>query len=130
VRSFIRLLLAVVVLSGCPLPPQPMPSEQVGGVWTARTVARDGSARIITLWLQPGGRATLETVDIGKERQPLVQGSWSAYGDEVTVQLQGEDGQPTSAPLVYTIGPDALAPKQWDQSVYGATGLPLTRRTR
>ena len=129
-RSFIRLLLAVVILSGCPLPPQPMPSGQVGGVWSARTVAPDGSARIITLWLQPEEKATLETVDIGKERRPLVNGSWSAYGDELTVKLQGEDGQPGPAPLVYTIGPDTLTPKQWDQNVYGPTGLPLTRRTR
>jgi len=129
-RSFIRLLLAVVILSGCPLPPQPMPSGQVGGVWSARTVAPDGSARIITLWLQPEEKATLETVDIGKERRPLVNGSWSAYGDELTVQLQREDGKPNPAPLVYAIGPDTLTPKQWDQSVYGPTGLPLTRRTR
>ena len=129
-RSFIRLLLAVVILSGCPLPPQPMPSGQVGGVWSARTVAPDGSARIITLWLQPEEKATLETVDIGKERRPLMNGSWSAYGDELTVKLQGEDGKPTPAPLVYAIGPNNLTPKQWDQNVYGPTGLPLTRRTR
>jgi hypothetical protein len=129
-RSFIRLLLALVVLSGCPLPPQSLPSGEVGGVWTARTAAPDGSARIITLWLEPEGKATLETVDIGKERQPLVHGSWSAYGDELTVQLQGEDGKPNPAPLVYAIGPDNLTPKQWDQNVYGSKGLPLTRRTR
>ena len=129
-RSFIGVLLAVVILSGCPLPPQALPSGQVGGVWTARTVATDGSARIVTLWLQPEGKATLETVDIGKERQPLVNGSWSAYGDELTVQLQGEDGQPNPSPLVYAIGPNNLTPKQWDQNVYGPTGLPLTRRTR
>jgi hypothetical protein len=129
-RSFIHLLLALVILSGCPLPPQPLPSGEVGGVWTARTVAPDGSARITTLWLQPEGKATLETVDIGKERQPLVHGSWSAYGDELTVQLEGEDGKANPAPLVYGIGPANLTPKQWDQSVYGPTGLPLTRRTR
>ena len=129
-RSFICLLLALVILNGCPLPPQPLPSGQVGGVWTARTVAPDGSARITTLWLEPEGKATLETVEIGKERQPLVHGSWSAYGDELTVQLQGGDGNPNPAPLVYAIGPDNLTPKQWDQNVYGPTGLPLTRRTR
>lgn len=129
-RSCIRLLLALVILSGCPLPPEPLPSGQVGGVWTARTVAPDGSARIATLWLEPEGKATLETVEIGKERQPLVHGTWSAYGDELTVQLQGEEGKPNPAPLVYAIGPDNLTPKQWDQNVYGPTGLPLTRRTR
>ena len=128
-RSFMCLLL-VVALSGCRLPPQPMPSGQVGGVWTARTSAPDGNSRIVTLWLQPEGKAALETVDIGKERQPLVHGSWSAYGDDVTVQLQGEEGQPSPAPLVYTIGPDNLTPKQWDQKVYGPTGLPLSRRIR
>ena len=129
-RSFIRLLLALVILSGCPLPPQPLPSGEVGGVWTARTAAPDGSARITTLWLEPEGKATLETVEIGKERQPLVHGSWSAYGDELTVQLQGEEGKPNPSPLVYAIGPNNLTPKQWDQNVYGPTGLPLTRRTR
>ena len=129
-RPFIRLLLALVILSGCPLPPEPLPSGQVGGVWTARTVAPDGSARITTLWLEREGKATLETVEIGKERQPLVHGSWSAYGDELTVQLQGEEGKPNPAPLVYAIGPASLTPKQWDQNVYGPAGLPLTRRHR
>jgi len=131
-RSAVRLLLALpaLALSGCPLPQPPLPSSQAPGVWTARVAAPDGDARIITLWLQSGGVATLETVDIGKERQPVAHGVWSASGDEVTVQLRGEDGQPSGQPLVYAIGQNRLEPKQWDRNVYGPAGLPLTRRTR
>jgi hypothetical protein len=131
-RSKVQVLLAVVALasSGCPLPQPPLPSSQAPGVWAARVPGPEGGARIVTLWLQSGGVATLETVDIGKERLPPVHGVWSATGDEVIVQLRGEDGQPSGAPLVYTIGPDRLEPKQWDHDVYGPTGLPLTRRNR
>jgi len=131
-RSRLRMLLVLVVLatSACPLPQPPLPSSQVQGVWTARMAAPDGSARVVTLWLQPSGVATLETVDLGKERLPVAHGVWSAHGDDLTVQLQGEDGQPSGAPLVYTIQPQSLVPKQWDRAVYGATGLPLTRRER
>ncbi len=131
-RAKVHLLLAVAALglSGCPLPQPPLPSSQAPGVWAARVPGPDGGARIVTLWLQSGGVATLETVDIGKERLPVVHGVWSATGDEVTVQLRGEDGQPSGAPLVYTIAPDHLEPKQWDRDVYGPTGLPLTRRRR
>ena len=94
-RSKVQVLLAVLALaaSGCPLPQPPLPSSQAPGVWAARVPGPDGGGRIVTLWLQSGGVATLETVDIGKERLPPVHGVWSATGDEVTVQLRGEDGQ-------------------------------------
>jgi len=127
-RLDVLLALVVLAMSGCPLPPAPLPSGQVSGVWTARIAAPDANARVVTLWLQPSGVATLETVDLGKERLPVAHGAWSAHGDELTVQLQGEDGQPSGAPLVYTIQPQSLVPKQWDRDVYGPTGLPLTRR--
>ena len=77
----------------------------------------------MTLWLQPGGAATLETVYVGKGRGPVTGGRWSIAGDEVTVQL--DDG---SKPLVYTMTTDRLVPKQWDHDVYGSQGLMLQRR--
>jgi len=116
--------LALAML-GCPLPPQPLPSSGVPGVYESRTPGAGGNTRVVTLWLQSGGSATLETVDLGKERTPVENGTWSAQGEEVTVTLQG-----ASEPLVFGIQQDQLVPKRWDHHVYGDSGLLLTRRAR
>jgi hypothetical protein len=126
-RSVIRRLAPGAVLAllaaGCPLPQPPPVADSVPGVYHARVAVEGASARVVTLWLQPGGAATLETVDVGKPRQPAEGGSWSASGDEVTVRLDGQ-GQP----LVYTIEKNRLIPKAWDRARYGDGGLLLTRR--
>jgi hypothetical protein len=122
-----RLAILIAVLSaGCPLPPPPAPAVTVGGVWTARLPAPDASAsaRIVTLWLQPGGAATLETVDVGQGRKPVESGTWFATATDLAVRLDG-----AAAPLVFTVEKDRLVPKEWDRAAYGATGLPLTRRS-
>jgi hypothetical protein len=126
VSGAVRRLACVLValaFSGCPLPVQPLPSSTVPGVYHARMPAPDGSTRVVTLWLQPGGRAALETVELGKERVPAQNGSWSAQGDEVTVTFEG-----ASEPLVFGIVRDDLVPKRWDRKLYGENGLRLTRR--
>ena len=116
-------MLVALGLWGCPLPVQPLPSSTVPGVYHARMPSPDGNTRVVTLWLQPGGKAALETVELGKERVPAENGSWSAQGDEVTVTLDGE-----REPLVFGIVRDDLVPKRWDRNVYGENGLRLTRR--
>jgi hypothetical protein len=122
-----RRLLLVVLLAlasvGCPIPQPPPPASTVAGVYHARLPAADASARVVTLWLQPGGEATMETVYVGKPRTPAESGAWSASGDEVTVRIDGQ-----AEPLVYTIAGERLVPKQWDRALYGDSGLPLSRR--
>ena len=117
------LALLALVAWGCPLPQPPPVSTAVAGVWHARLPAADASARVVTLWLQPGGAATLETVYVGKPRLPVEGGVWSATGDELTVTLDGQH-----EPLVYTIESERLVPKRWDHALYGTGGLLLTRR--
>jgi hypothetical protein len=117
-------LPAVVVAlaaAGCPIPPPPPVETTVAGVYTTRQPG-EGGVRVVTLWLQNGGRASLETVVVGTGRLPVQEGTWSAAADVVTVRLGGAE------PLVYTIFGDRLVPKQWDRAVYGESGLPLTRR--
>jgi len=117
------VLLVAQVLSGCPLPePKPVAST-VAGVYHTRLTAPDASIRVITLWLQPGGTAMLETVEVGQPRTPAQSGAWFASGDELTVRFDGQ-----AAPLIYTIAVDRLVPKEWDRTLYGESGLPLTRR--
>jgi len=118
------LLLLALAISACPLPPTPLPSSTVPGVYHARTEAADGSARVVTLWLQPGGKATLETVDLGKERVPPASGTWAAQGEQVAVTLEGE-----SEPLVLSVGRDELTVTRWDPTIHGESGLSLKRRT-
>lgn len=122
-RRLLPALLAVLAATGCPLPQPPPVSSTAPGVYDARMPGTGTGARIVTLWLQPGGAAALETVVVGTGREPVQNGTWSASGDEVTVRLDGQ-----SAPLVYTIHTDRLVPKQWDRALYGASGLPLARR--
>jgi hypothetical protein len=126
-RAALRLVCVLLALAawGCPMPPPPLPSSTVPGVYHARLPAADASTRLVTLWLQPGGAATLETVYVGGQgRMPVQNGTWSASGDEVTVVIEGE-----SEPLVFGIQPDRLVPKRWDRKLYGENGLPLTRRS-
>ena len=94
---------------GCPIPPPPPVTTTVSGVYTTRGRGETGP-RVITLWLQPGGSASLETVVVGKESRRRRRGRGSASGDELTVRL-GAD----STPLVYTIDQARLVPKQWDR---------------
>ena len=116
-------LVAPALVAGCPLPQKPPPAATVAGVYHVRLPAADASARVVTLWLEPGGEALLETVFVGKARLPVERGAWSADGDELTVRLDGE-----SAPLVFGIEPERLVPRRWDHSLYGDAGLTLTRR--
>ena len=122
-RSVVAMLLVALVAAGCPLPEPKPPASTVSGVYHTRIPTPEGGARVVTLWLQPGGVATLESVAIGQPRQPAENGVWSASGDEVTVRIDGQ-----GEPLVYTIAADRLVPKQWDRALYGESGLPLTRR--
>ncbi len=122
VTSLALGMLALAIL-GCPMPPPKPVASTVAGVWHARVPAADATARVVTLWLQPGGAAALETVYIGKGRMPVENGVWSVDGDAVTIRLDGQ-----REPLVYGIATDRLVPRRWDQNLYGATGLPLTRR--
>jgi hypothetical protein len=122
-RSGPIAVLMLLLATGCPIPPPPPPAATVAGVYTARTAAADANARVVTLWLQPGGEVTFETVYVGKERPPTTGGVWSASGDEVTVRLDGQ-----AEPLVFTIAQNRLLPKQWDRTLYGDAGLTLSRR--
>lgn len=120
-RLRLAALLVVLVAAGCPIPPPPPVTTTVAGVYTVR-LPGDTGPRVVTLWLQPGGSAALETVIVGTGKLPVQDGTWTASGDVLTVQLKG------GAPLVYTIDRDRLVPKQWDRAIYGDTGLPLVRR--
>jgi hypothetical protein len=124
-RATVAALAAAMLpgLAACPLPQKPPPSVTVAGVYHARLPAPDASARLVTLWLQPGGAASLETVLVGKGRGPVEGGRWSATEDEVTVRLGGQ-----SEPLVFGIAGDRLVPRRWDRTRYGDAGLELTRR--
>jgi hypothetical protein len=110
-------------LGGCPLPQKPPPAVTVAGVYHARLPAADASARLVTLWLQTGGAALLETVYVGKGRGPVENGRWSATETEVTVRLDGQE-----EPLVFGVAGDRLVTRRWDRARYGEAGLELTRR--
>jgi hypothetical protein len=124
-RSAVAALAAAMLLAlaACPLPQKPPPAVTVAGVYHARLPAADATARVVTLWLQPGGAASFETVFVGKGRGPVESGRWSATEDEVTVHLDGQ-----SEPLVFGIAGARLVPRRWDRSLYGEAGLELTRR--
>ncbi len=119
----VAAVVALLALPGCPLPQKPPPAVTVTGVYHVRLPAADASARVVTLWLQIGGTALLETVYVGKERLPVARGRWAVSADVLTVRLDGEP-----EPLVFTITPDRLEPRSWDRNRYGDAGLTLTRR--
>jgi hypothetical protein len=127
VRTSRRLaLLAVVLVVGCALVRPEEPERRVLGVYQARTAVPDALGRIVTLWVQEGGRATLQTVDVGKG-SVAEGGRWSVRDDELTVVLVAADGT-ERRPLVWEAQGDRLVPRTWDPAIWGQAGLPLVRR--
>lgn len=128
-RSFLALLLVVTTLGCAYLGPRD-PARKANGMWQQRFPTADGSTRLVSLWLQPQGRATLETVTLGQQRPADPQvGRWSFRDDnQLTVQLEDISDKPVGEPLVFELVGDRLVPKRWDKSVYGPDGLDLQRR--
>src|SRR4029453_17445424 len=76
-KSRVATLVPALLLAG-----------RAAGGHRARAPGADASARVVTLGLQPGGVAALETVYVGKPRMPAENGVWSASGREGTVRLR------------------------------------------
>jgi len=89
-RPAVLVLLATLVLTGCPSGRPPDPWKENYGVYTTRVGSAGDQERIITLWLLEGGTARYETVYVGHSRQPAEAGRWSAVGNEITVSLAGK----------------------------------------
>jgi hypothetical protein len=128
----VAVVVASFLISACPMSSRPDdPSgAEVAGVYDARLPAADASGRIVTLWLERAGAATLETVYVGKGQAPVERGRWSVRAEEVTVRLLEADDGPRSEMLVFTLKEERLVPKTWDRSRWGEMGLSLTRRHR
>ena len=125
----IAIVAVALLFSGCPMGRGPDdPSDAVAGVYTARLPAADASGRIVTLWLQAGGTATLETVYVGKGQAPVERGRWSVRDNEVTVLLLDADDGPRQETLAFTLKDERLAAKTWDRTRWGDAGFALTRR--
>ena len=118
----LALLLTTLLLAGCPSR-GPDPWEENAGVYEARLGAPGTQQRIVTLWLDEGGTARLETVYVGKARGPLDEGRWSATGSDISVTLND-----ASEPLVFRRVGKELLPESWDRTRYGSEGLLLQRR--
>jgi hypothetical protein len=120
-------VVALVLLGGCALLGPKDPARAVRGIYNARLPAADSAGRIVTLWVQPGGAATLETVFVGKPERFVEEGTWS-YRDERLRIVLGDTRREASTTLVYRLEDDRLVPQEWDRTRYGETGLPLRRR--
>ncbi|HEV7733344.1 MAG TPA: hypothetical protein VGR62_14325 [Candidatus Binatia bacterium] len=123
------LCFTVVLLAGCSLFVIPTPLTKLTGMWQERLP--DGyTTKLVSLWIQPNGRATFEMVTLGQDRgAPVVAGRWSLVDDtQLTVQLGDDTGKPQGQPLVYDVAGDRLIPKRWDHKLYGPEGLPLRKR--
>lgn len=122
------LLLAAALLAGCSIFAPPDPADQAAGMWQER-LPTGNTTKLVSLWIQPAGRATLETVVLGQPGQPMQIGRWSfVEPNQLTVQLEDTSGKPQGQPLVYDLVGDRLIPKRWDHALYGDAGLPLRRR--
>jgi hypothetical protein len=107
------------------------PAEKVAGMYSARLPAADAAGRIVTLWLEENGTATLEIVYVGKGKPPVERGHWSLRGDDVLVDLLYADEEGArDETLVFTPKEDGLVPKAWNRARYGDLSLPLNRRLR
>jgi hypothetical protein len=121
--------LLLVAALGCAFLGPPDPARKADGMWQERFATADGGTKLVSLWLQPEGRATLETVTLGKARTEPQGGHWSFRDDnQLTVQLQNAAGEDVGQPLVFDLVGDKLVPKKWDQAVFGKDGIPLRRR--
>ncbi len=125
----LAVCLAAVLLAGCSIFVIPTPLTKVTGMWQERLPEGD-TTKLVSLWIQPTGRATFETVVLGQDRgSPVVSGRWSLVDDnQLTVQLEDDTGAPQGQPLVWELAGDRLNPKRWDRKLYGPEGLPLRKR--
>jgi hypothetical protein len=121
--------LLLVAALGCAYLGPPDPARKADGMWQERFPTENGSTKLVSLWLQPEGRATLETVTLGQQRSEPQYGRWTFRDDnQLTVQMEDQALKPIGQPLVFQLVGDRLIPKKWDKSVYGPDGLALRRR--
>jgi hypothetical protein len=117
----------VAALAACTLLRPDDPAAAARGIYHVRLPAADTAGRIVTLWVQDGGVATLETVHLGRPDRQVAQGRWAVRERELTLELLDGRGEPDTT-LVYEVQPDRLVPVRWDRDRWGAAGLPLRRR--
>jgi len=112
-------------------PNQDGASGDFAGIYAARVPTGASPGLAVSLTLAAGGRAAM-TSDFADGNPPVIEeGAWvtSATGNQVTVTLAGQSGQPYDNPVVIVLqiaGSDLRA-SQFDSNVYGPEGFTLKK---
>jgi len=128
-RRTVLVGFAVVTLGACTAMDLGTGSDGPRQVWSGELPAADASGRIVTLTLEPDGRAVLATRFAGKpDDLPPLEGVWLRDGPLLQVRFPTEGSAYTSDRLIWAVNGDLLEPREWDRERWGAAGLPLVRQ--
>ena len=86
-------------------------SSSAVGAYTGSLPAADAAGRNINVLLRQDSTATMTTEFVGKGKPIVEEGRWAQEADEVTLQLRGEGGKASGAPLIWTLKGALLVPK-------------------
>jgi hypothetical protein len=111
-----------------PIPAAPVPTDSPYiGTYSGILPAADAIARIVTLDLALDGTATMITQYIGKGEPITESGTWTEVNDLANVIFTLNNGQAEDNRITWKLEDNKLTSVAYDESAYGAAGLPLRR---
>lgn len=98
-------------------------ARDIAGTYEGVQAAAGAGARHVRVTLMPDGTAVVTSAYTARASRFLVQGTWKAEGNDITVKLERGD-------LVFRRAGDYLLPTFWDPAAWSESGPGELTRVR
>ena len=105
------------------------PTVPLPGTYEGEVAAAAGPGRVVTLSLEPDGKARMVTVYQDEETPAVQDGTWSpAAADRARVTFTRLNERTISETVTFELRGTTLTAVEYDPAQYGSAGLVLERR--